>query len=71
MRDERDEIPASALRALEYIEGLRIIDMYDRETVLMLAASFGHEDGAVWLAMNRHLYFIALEQSRSGVLARA
>jgi hypothetical protein len=43
--------------------------MYDRETVLMLAATRGHEEAAEWLAMRRHLYFIALRQARAGRMA--
>lgn len=40
-------------------------DMYDRETVMMLAATLGHGEAAEWLVERRHLYFIALRRSET------
>jgi hypothetical protein len=39
--------------------------MYDRETVMVIAAAIGFEAEAEWLVQHRHLYFIALELSRA------
>jgi len=58
-------IPAHVLDAIRDVEAAGWNDMYDRETVLMLAASRGHADAAEWLAVRRHLYFKALDFARA------
>lgn len=57
-------IPTHVVAAVRDVELCGWRDMYDRETVLMLAASRGHEDAAEWLAARRHLYFVALGLAR-------
>ena len=61
---EHRHVPADVIAAVRDVESCGWRDMYDRETVLMLAASRGHSDAAEWLAMRRHLYFVALGLAR-------
>lgn len=56
-------IPRRVLRAIERVRGTGLTDMYDRETVMMLAAVFGFEAEAEWLLEHRHLYDMALEEA--------
>ena len=58
-------IPSQVVEAVRDVEACGWRDMYDRETVLMLAATRGHAEAAEWLAMRRHLYFVALELARA------
>lgn len=58
------EIPPTVAEGIRYVERSGWEDMYDRETVMVLAAASGYEEAAEWLVMNRHLYFIALDQAR-------
>jgi hypothetical protein len=57
------DVPADVVRAIGAVSARRLTDMYDRETVMMLAAAIGFEREAEWLVDHRHLYFIALELS--------
>ena len=62
---EERSVPAEIARAIRAVSGRNLTDMYDRETVMMLAAAIGFEAEAEWLVEHRHLYFIALELARS------
>ena len=55
-------IPHAVLQALDRVRRTRLIDMYDRETVMLLAANLGYGEAMEWLVDNRHLYFIALRE---------
>jgi hypothetical protein len=57
-------IPEPVVAALRDVEAAGWREMYDRETVLMLASSRGHREAAEWLSARRHLYFVALRRSR-------
>lgn len=56
------EVPEFVLSAIARVAASGWRDMYDRETVMMLAATFGYGDAAEWLVDHRHLYFIALRR---------
>ena len=58
-------VPPDVVQAIRAVSERRLTEMYDRETVMMLAAAIGFEAEAEWLVEHRHLYFIALELSRA------
>jgi len=58
------DVPAEVAHAIRAVSARRLTEMYDRETVMVLAATIGFEDEAEWLVEHRHLYFIALKLSR-------
>lgn len=60
---ERSDVPPFVNDALRAVRDSGWRDMWDRETVLMLAATYGYDGAAEWLAARRHLYFIALAQA--------
>ena len=57
------DVPPDVVRAIRAVSERRLTEMYDRETVMVIAAAIGFEDEAEWLVEHRHLYFIALELS--------
>ena len=57
------DVPPDVVRAIRAVSERRLTEMYDRETVMVIAAAVGFEDEAEWLVEHRHLYFIALELS--------
>lgn len=59
-------VPAAVLEALDYVRKTRLIDMYDRATVMLLAANFGYSEAMEWMVEHRHLYFLALAMSLTG-----
>lgn len=68
-RHELREIPDWVVEAIASVARSGWRDMYDRETVMMLAATLGHGDAAEWLVENRHLYFVGLRRAEA-MLAR-
>lgn len=56
-------VPESVVRAIGHVRRLGLVDMYDRETVMLVAANLGYAEEMEWLVMNRHLYFEALRRS--------
>jgi hypothetical protein len=54
--------PAEVLQALDHVRRTGLVEMYDRETVMLFAANLGHAEAAEWMVANRHLYFIALRE---------
>lgn len=67
---ERTEIPPFVVEAVAQVRASGWKDMWNREAVLMLAASGGDQDAAEWLAMRRHLYFVALRRAERTYEAR-
>lgn len=63
---EPREIPASVVAAVRAVRAVGWTDMFDRETVMVLAAALGFDGEANWLVDHRYLYFEALE--RTGLL---
>ena len=59
---ERHDVPPFVSDAIRTVRDSGWCDMWDRETVMMLAATYGHDNAAEWLAARRHLYFIALRR---------
>jgi hypothetical protein len=59
-----EPIPDAVLKALDRVRMTRLIDMYDRETVMLLAAHLGYGEAMEWLVDHRHLYFVALRELR-------
>ncbi len=55
-------VPDFVLSAIDRVSRSGWRDMYDRETVMMFAATLGHGEAAEWLVEHRHLYFIALRR---------
>lgn len=53
-------IPQGVLEALAFVRKTRLIDMADRETVMLIAAVHGHEEAMEWLVEHREVYFRAL-----------
>lgn len=64
MTQPHRDVPAGVVRAIRAVDARRLTEMYDRETVMVIAATIGFEDEAEWLVEHRHLYYIALELSR-------
>jgi hypothetical protein len=62
---ENRQVPEFVVRAIARVRGTGWRDMYDRETVMMLAATIGQGDAADWLVEHRHLYFIALRRAKA------
>jgi hypothetical protein len=61
------DIPPRVIDAVGFVQRTGWRDMYDRETVMMLAATFGFGKEAEWLVENRHLYFEALRRATRSV----
>jgi hypothetical protein len=59
-------IPGPVINAVRSVKERGWSDMYDRETVMMLAAALGHSEAAEWLVEHRHLYFLALDEVNAG-----
>jgi hypothetical protein len=53
-------VPESVLEALRFVRKTRLIDMADRETVMLIAAVHGHWEAMEWLVEHREVYFRAL-----------
>jgi len=60
---EPADVPPRVIDAVGFVRRLGWPDMYDRETVMVLAASFGFGEAAEWLVEHRHLYFEALRRA--------
>ena len=60
---DRYEVPENVVKAVAHVRRVGIVDMYDRETVMLLAANLGHGEAMEWLVENRHLYFEALRRA--------
>jgi len=63
VRHAHRSVPEGVVRAIQHVRRLGLVDMYDRETVMLLAANLGYGEEMEWLVMNRHLYFEALRRA--------
>ena len=69
LNHECRQVPDFVVDAIARVRRWGWRDMYDRETVMMLAASIGEPDAAEWLVEHRHLYFIALRRAEAMLAA--
>jgi hypothetical protein len=66
-RHELRDVPERVVAAIAAVRRSGWPDMYDRETVMMLAATLGHGEAAEWLVEHRHLYFIGLRKAEASL----
>jgi hypothetical protein len=69
LNHENRHVPDYVIRGIVRVRRSGWRDMYDRETVMMLAATIGQADAADWLVEHRHLYFIALRRAEAMLAA--
>jgi hypothetical protein len=69
LNHECRQVPDFVVEAIARVRRSGWRDMYDRETVMMLAATIGHREAAEWLVEHRHLYFIGLRRAEAVLAA--
>lgn len=57
--------PVPVLQALSFIRKTRLIDLYDREAVLSVAAAYGFSEAIDWMVAHREGYYRALARLKT------